>query len=170
MPAGGGEAPTAGPGGPFDELMPHLEREQDGLQARYGKLMSADKMLRTTRGELDKLVKLGDVVTMDDIVEGAGQLVAAGLDPLAMASLLADVPSTGGPQALAEWLMGQDSQVKQREQQLDVVTRTIRHQMGVSAMRVLMGHAYAGAGAQPQMPAQQPNELAPGAEGASPNA
>ncbi len=143
-PAGGNElAPQGAPAGsPEDGLLGWLQAAHDQTASRFAKLQEADARLRAVRMAMDELVKLGDTVDQEDVVKAAGELVKAGLGAAPIASMLADMPEQG--EALQAWIAQQDQQVRAREQQLSVVTGLARHQMGVSALRVLTGHAIAG--------------------------
>jgi len=120
--------PSAGP--------PSLSDQHDQLVAKYQKASEAQAMLDKVRLQMDSLAKLGDSVTPEDVIKSAGELVAAGLEPNAMASLLADMPTNS--EALQSWIAQHDQQVTQREQQLDQVHGAIQHQMGATGMRLLM--------------------------------
>ena len=54
-------------------------------KSQFNKLAEARSMLDKTRVELETLTKLGDIVTSEDVIKGAGKLVAEGLSPVAMA-------------------------------------------------------------------------------------
>lgn len=131
------QAPSQPPAG----APPGLADDHSDMSAKFLKLKTAGELLGKARGTLDQLVTLGDVVTPEDVVKGAGSLVGAGLSPEAMAGLLAEMPSTGGSEALAEWLAQQDQGLREREAQLMFVKHQVQHQMGVGAMRLLMAHS-----------------------------
>ena len=113
-------------------------------KAHYAKTTAADSMLNSVRAELDKLTSLGDTVTSEDVIQAAGRLVAAGLTPMAMAGLLADMPEGG--QALANWVAVHDQDVTQREAQLAPVHALVRHQVGVTGLHSLMQQMQTGPG------------------------
>lgn len=115
-----------------------LKEAHETASAQFGKLSQAGAMLDQARVQLTSLTRLGDMVMPEDVIKAAGRLVAAGLSPLAMAKLLSDMPSDG-PQ-LQSWLGEHVAQITQREQQLAPVLAAARHDLGVSAMRSLMGH------------------------------
>lgn len=119
--------------------------------AKYAKLLQAADTLETVKAGLDSLLSLGDTVTPEDVVKVAGGLVGHGLSPSGIATMLVDMPQKGD--MLSQWVQQQDQQVVQRTAQLEFVTNTLRHQMGVSAMQGLMEHHLANTGAPPEDPA-----------------
>jgi hypothetical protein len=98
------------------------------------------------RGEIDSLVKLGDAVTADDVVEGLGKMVAGGLSPEPLIAMMAGNPESGQPPmpesgtALATWLQGHEAQLAQMEAQLAQAHQGAQLQLGQSAARVLLAH------------------------------
>lgn len=118
-----------------------------GLENQYAALGKAKQTLSKVRVELDALTKLGDLVTHEDVVKSAGMLVASGLEPKALASLLADMPPEG--QALQNWVKQHDEAVRVREAQAEQVHNQIRGQLGQEAMRSLLGQHMAESGGLP---------------------
>src|ERR1700733_493095 len=114
-----------------------LAAAHSAARAKFEKLAGARQMLDKARVELTKLAELGDLVTSEDVIKGAGKLVGEGLSPMAMAKMLSDMPE-GGPQ-LSGWLGQQSQMLAAREAQLQPVLDSARHQMGVAAMRGLGG-------------------------------
>jgi hypothetical protein len=136
-------SPGAAPSGDEDSAFLSALGDAHGQsRARFNKLTEADARLGAVRSALDSLVKLGDTVSQEDVVKAAGGLVGAGLSAPAIASMLADMPPDG--EALQGWIAQQDQGVKQREAQLKAVTGMAQHQMGVEALRALIGHAAVG--------------------------
>jgi len=134
----------------------------DVASARLDKLDAAGALLGKVRTELDSLVKMGDTVSQDDVIKSSGKLVAAGLAPMAVAGLLADMPQAGG-EALQAWVRQHDMQVRQREQQLATVHAQARHQAGIAGMQLLAGHSALEHMSQMQNPQpSQTNGLTPG--------
>lgn len=145
--------------------------------AQYAKLQKADVTLKKVREQLAGLADQGDAVTQEDVVDAAGKLVAHGLGPMPMASLLADMSPDG--QALQTWVQQHLVGLTQRESQLAAASAQVRHQLGQSAMHLLAAQHVGlergvpmgpsangpGLGASP-MPAATPNALAPGAPNA----
>lgn len=123
----GAIGPQAAPaGGP-----PQMQSFEQ-LAAGYDKLQEAQGTLQKVRGVMDQLAGLMDTVTAEDVIEGAGVLVANGLDPVAVAGLLAEMPD-GGEQ-LAEWIATHDQQMKEREAQLAQVSTVLRQRLGTAAL------------------------------------
>lgn len=131
-----GNASVAGAQAPNIHDM--LTGAHDSAQALFQHTSMLTKRMEGVGQELDKLVKLGDTVTPEDVIEGVGTLVAKGSDPMQMAGVLADMPAGGA--ALSAW-------VKQHAQQQAMVTQQFaqqhalaQHELGVSALRSLAGH------------------------------
>lgn len=106
------------------------------LSSHYDKLTDAKKKLDIAREGMDGLVKMGDTVDIPAVVKVAGRLVAEGLDPAAMAALLAEMPEK--PELLVEWIQQHDQQLVQREEDLGKMQMVVRHQLGVEGLRALM--------------------------------
>lgn len=151
----GGSQPQGGSQPPeTDGLLDGLSEQHSQNKAKFNKLADAKKMLDKVRVELTGLARLGDVVTQDDVIKSAAKLVTGGLAPAAVAGLLADMPENS--QALQGWVQGHVQEVSQREAQLAPVLASARHQMGVSALRVLAGHHLIPQQGQPAQAAPQP--------------
>ncbi len=133
MPAQG--APVAGP--PAVQATP-AGAPPGGADpfVQYDKLMAAGKLLDAVQAGLMSLHDLGDTVSGEDVTHVAGELVAQGLDATAMAGMLAEMPEKG--ELLAQWVEEHLADLAEREAQLDFVTKGLRQQMGVDAMRGLM--------------------------------
>lgn len=121
---------TAGPIAPQDSM--------DNVQASYDKLRSGQAMLGKVRNGLDGLMKLGDTVSTEDVVKAAGNLVAAGLTPEGMATLLAEMPEKS--EQLQEWIAQHDQDVNKRMADIDKMTDQYRHQLGVEGMQRLLAN------------------------------
>lgn len=167
---GQGPGPSAGPppvppvgptGGPppgpspdrmptsFDEAKGILETEHGRAKAAYELSSKALGKMELIKGSLSRLAKKGDVVQQEDVIEEAGKLVSRGIDPFALAGILADMPQEGGGEALAGWVQGHAAQAAATEQQLKINQAVSRHDLGVGAMNMLRGHAV-GMAIQPQ--------------------
>lgn len=120
-------------------LMDQHKRNKAALEASVKALNKVDLI----RKGLEKLSDKQDLVTMDDIVDEAGKLVAHGIDPVALAGILADAPQEGGGEALGGWVASHAQTAMIGEQNLIQHTSLMRHRMGVSAMHLLMAHANA---------------------------
>jgi hypothetical protein len=157
-----GQMPAQAPqGAPAPQAPPTL----DQVSAAYDKLKAGQQMLDKVRKGLDTLVKLGDTISQEDVIKVAGKLVAAGLTPEGMATLLSEMPEKS--EMLQEWIAKHDQDVTQREQQLNQMTDQYRHQMGAMAMEQLVAqHPADQAQAAAQMPAPQAEGTAPSDAGA----
>ena len=141
----------------LSDMMQHFGGMQDQAAARFNKMKQACQTLAKVRGELDSLLALGDTVTQEDVVKAGSGLVAAGLSAPAVAGLLADMPPDG--EALQAWVSQHDQQTQAREAQAQHALAITRHELGLTAIRHIIGHS-AEAQAQPQLAAGD-NPLAP---------
>lgn len=153
--------PGAGAGDPLSGLL----QQHDHLESLHNKVTESVTKMDKLRLGLGKLAKMGDTVTQDDVIGEAGELVAHGLDPMAIASVLADMPQDGQP--LAQWVTQRAQAATQKEQQLLQGRDQVQTQLGAQALKIVMAHA--ATQAQPGMyssdqsgPAQGANELMPG--------
>jgi len=106
------------------------------LGTAYGKLQEARGKMDVIQNALAKLMSMGDMVKPEDVVKAAGRIVAAGVDAKGIATMLADMPDKG--ELLAPWIAQHKEQIDQKEQQLDEVTHSVRHQLGVQSLQQLM--------------------------------
>lgn len=140
---GVGDMPSPVGGMTFDgsrqTLMEHHLRNKAVLE-NTGKAL---KQLDVIRKGLEKLADKQDVITMQDVIEEAGKLVAHGIDPVALAGVLADAPQEGGGEALGGWVQSHAQTAMVAEQNLIQQHNLARYQMGVSAVHLLMAHANA---------------------------
>lgn len=112
-----------------------MAEQHDAIRMKLDKLEEVQAKQRAVRIQLDHLTKLGDLITTDDVLSSASHIVAAGVDPMQMATLLTDMPEQ--PEALRQWVVQQDQQIQQKEQQLDQVLGMVRHETGLAALRML---------------------------------
>lgn len=140
-------------------MFDQLAEAHSAVKAQFEKLAGARTMLDKARAELTSLTKLGDLVTQEDVIKGAGKLVAAGLSPMAVAKLLSDMPEKGAE--LTAWLTQHAAGLAAREQQLDPVLAQGRHALGVAAMKTLVGHHIQQTGPSPAPAASGSNPLLP---------
>jgi len=139
--------------------------------AMFDQTKGALKKLDVIRKSLERLADKQDVVTMDDVIQEAGKLVAHGIDPMALAGILADAPQEGGGEALGGWVAAHAQAAAQGEQQLMQQHDQVRNDMGVSAIHMMMAHhnaqmmnpGTAVAMGRPEDP--QGNDLSPGNNG-----
>jgi hypothetical protein len=121
----------------------------DEMETSFDQAQEAAKKLAIARAGMDKLTAMGENVSMKDLVKLGGKLVAAGLESLAVASMLADAPQEN-PKLLAEWIQKQDIDLHQREAQLKLQTRDLRFHMGLAGMGLIsQGLASQGGGLAP---------------------
>lgn len=140
----GGPAPGGPPPGmptSFGEARNILEAQHGRNKAAFEATNKALAGMDSLRQSLARLTEKGDVVTPEDVIEEAGKLVGRGLDPMALAGVLADMPQQGGGQALAGWLAQHAMAAAASEQQIKAQNNVARHAMGVSALHELMGHS-----------------------------
>src|SRR5258706_14477162 len=115
-----------------------LSSMHEYTKARYGKMSEARNMLDKVRREMDKLLRLGDMVTPEDVTKAAGNLVGHGLSAPAVAQLISDMPTQGG-ETLQAWIAKHDEDVTKRGAVVRPVHEVARHEMGLSALRLLCG-------------------------------
>jgi len=118
-------------------------------QAQFQKVSESFAHLSSLRGELDHLSSLGDMISPEDVVKSAANLVGKGFSAHEMAVLLSEMPDN--TEALKGWIAQNDQMVTQWEQNAKLMMDSARHQLGVTALHVLMKDHLAGAGAAPQM-------------------
>src|SRR4249920_3249111 len=101
-PGGGGVAPRLGPQMPtgLDGAMQALQKGHGQAKAAFEQTSRAVAMMDHVRKGLEKLSNRGDMVTPEDVIAEASKLVAHGIDPAALAGILADMPQEGGGEAL----------------------------------------------------------------------
>jgi len=156
----GASAPAAQP--------PHLaamDQIHSANKAQFEKVDSSRQTLLKVRAELDKLQKLGDSVTTEDVIKAGGGLVAAGLTPKAVAGLMATLPPGGG-EALAGWVQQHEQMLDQQEQQNAQLHQLAGHQLAASALNSIASYAHE---AKNRAPAASPAASAAQAPVASPN-
>lgn len=133
--------------------------------AQVKQLSTQRQMMDHLRTELGSLAGLGDAVTPEDVIKGAGMLVGHGADPMKLASLLTNMPQGG--EAISGWVQQHLQVINQNEAGLDQQLAAARHSAGVAALHHLaMNHIEQGfqnaPGAGPTPPApEQPNALTP---------
>jgi hypothetical protein len=168
MPEASAEAqadmPMAGEAAPQRPMS--LEDDFERSQAAYEAASAAKEKLDAMQHELTQLGKKADVVTGDEVIQAAGRLIAKGLDVTQMASLLADMPSQNG-QLLAEWLGSQKAEVDQAQAQFAPVYEVVKHDMGITALRLMAHNTMPGAPPAavtpaPAKPASAPAMASPG--------
>jgi hypothetical protein len=127
--------PTSGDQTPWDQIYGMAQQNK----AQYDKIRTASQQVSHLRSGMDKLLQLGDMVTPEDVMNEAGSVVARGISPKDMATLLSGMPISGGQQ-LQQWLALHDTVLRQHEAQTKQALNLARHRMGVSAMQALAAH------------------------------
>lgn len=143
-----------------------MEAQHDAARAKLQKVEEIASRQRSVREQLEHLTTLGDLVSEEDVVKSASKIVATGVPPMAVATLLSDMPTTGG-EALASWIAGQEQQFAAKEQQLNQVLSTMRYETGLAALRMLSAEHFSGLG-DPGAPQGAGNPLMPGSPGLGP--
>jgi hypothetical protein len=172
LPGGGRAPPGLGPQMPtgLDGAMQALQKGHGQARAAFEQTSKAVAQMDHVRKGLEKLSDRGDMVTPEDVIGEASKLVAHGIDPMALASILADMPQEGGGEALGGWITAHAVSAAQAEQQLMQARAVAQHELGVSAVHMLTAHdvhrAVTGVGPQPEASADGGNSL--GASGAPP--
>jgi hypothetical protein len=149
-------------------LLPHMEGALQQHVTKYDKLSEIAGKATVMRETLDSLVKKGDMIDQDDLIDAAGKLVSRGFPAAEIASFLAEAPENG--EALQGWIMQHDMKLRQNEMQLKEMQSITRHQMGVNALRLLGAHSMAamhGFGMEPQSTLASPQAQAAQASGAA---
>ena len=119
---------------PSDPAMDLLDK----VRAQYDHISEVSSNLSMIGGKLDKLVKLGDVVTEDEIIKTAGEIVGKGLMPAdQMAGLLADMPQNGGGAALAKWVGVHAQEIAQQMEMVGKLKNDVQYQLGVNGSHVI---------------------------------
>lgn len=108
----------------------------DDLAAQYGKMSTAAKSIDQLFQGLEVLKKLGDQVTVDDVLEEGGKLVAAGFSPSAMAAALADLPDSGT--GIASWILQHEQMLLQQKAQFAQQHELVRHQLATQKLQELV--------------------------------
>jgi len=119
-------------------LFPVLTGKMQSDRAQLDKLHTALEQTDSLKDEFAGLEKLGPNVGPDDVLEAAGRGVEGGLDPMAMASILSDMPQAGP--AIQSWLQQHSQNLAKTEQQIQQQAAVTAHSLGVSAMKVIAAH------------------------------
>jgi len=143
------------------EMIAAMEQQHLQSRAQLSKLEEIAGRQRVVREQMNHLKTLGDLISEDDVVNSASKIVAAGVPPMAIASLLADMPS--GAEALKEWVVGQEAQFAQKEAQMNQVMGMVRHNTGLAALRLLAAESFGN-----MQPPGSPNPLMPEGPGLAP--
>lgn len=155
----------------FDGSRQALQQQHSRNKAWYEQTSKALTKLDVIRKGLGRLADKQDMVTMEDIIDEAGKLVAHGIDPMALAGLLADAPQEGGGEALGGWIAGHAMTAMQGEMQMKQQNDLARHQMGSTAIHLLRAshNATAMLGGMPQQQDNSGSGLSLGGNGNPPS-
>jgi len=127
----------------FEDSQKTMMQQHQRNKSMFKQSGDALKKLDVVRKSLERLQDKQDVVTMDDIVQEAGKLVSHGIDPMALAGILADAPQEGGGEALGGWVAQHAQAAAQGEQALMQHHSDNAHNMAVSALQLMMVHSNA---------------------------
>lgn len=151
MPSGAPAAalgPASSPSpAPRPSISDALGAAHSSAAALFASTAKATAQASSIRNELAELSRLGDSVTPEDVIEGAAKLVGEGLDPMQMAGVLANMPTASG--ALAPWVEQHLQAMDAHLPQLAQTHAVARHELGMSALRGIVGHAVGGQAAGP---------------------
>lgn len=132
-----------------------ISQAHSAASAQVQKLTEARSLADAIRSAMDGVVALGDNVTPEDVIKGAGSIVGKGGDPMQLASLLADMPQGG--QALAAWVQQHDQVLGQQEKAIDQKLAVARHGAGTAALHLLAMNHIASKFGTPAAQAPAPN-------------
>jgi hypothetical protein len=127
--------PAAAQGQMFN-VAQNVQARWEAAQAQHKQLLDQAQRVDASRRELDTLGKLGDSIEVEDVIKGAGTLVGSGFSPMALASMLSSMPTTGG-QALQAWVAQQEQRVSGIEQQMRQQLKDSSIHRGIAAMSML---------------------------------
>lgn len=134
VPPGGNQ--LAGPPPGPSQMQQHFSSAEDAAAAKFGKLKEAKAKMDVTLKEFGKLTALGDTVDMDDLMEAASGMVAAGVPAVAIASMLAEAPEQQSQ--LQAWVAEQLAKIEPQAQQLDQAFSGAGYDLGLTAMKSIM--------------------------------
>lgn len=129
------------PMGSFDGSRRTLMQQHNRNLAWQKQTTDGLNKLDKIRKGLERLADKQDMVTMDDVIDEAGKLVTHGIDPMALAGLLADAPQEGGGEALGGWVASHAQTAMLAEQRLIQAHNLAMNRTAISAMHMLMAHA-----------------------------
>lgn len=136
VPPGGGLAMAAPGPSPMAQ---HFGSAEDAAEAQWNKASEASGQVAALRRSLDKLAAFGDTVTMDDLVEAAGDMVAAGIPAIQVASSLAEAPEQ--PAQLQAWVQEKLQQLAPKEEQMRQVKAEAGYGLAQASMTSLIAHS-----------------------------
>lgn len=131
--------PISGPPPGPSDMQQHFMSQEDAEGEKFKKLKSAKKKMDLTLKQFDKLSALGDTVSMEDVMEAASNMVAAGIPTISIASMLAEAPEQ--PSQLQAWVGEQIQKIAPKAAQLDQIYSQAGYSLGLSALKSIMSHS-----------------------------
>lgn len=120
-------------------MMQHYSGHQDAAAERYSKMREAKTQIDTVMNVFGRLSQLADTVTTKDVVKGCGDIVAAGVPAVQMATILADMPEKA-PE-LQAWVSDEFKKAQDAEKQIDEGLNVTRHGLITSALYTLVANS-----------------------------
>ncbi len=124
---------------PQTPMMKHFTGHRDAAADRFAKLREAKKQIDSVMGVFGGLSQLADTVTTKDVVKGCGDIVAAGVPAVQMATILADMPEKS-PE-LQAWVADEFKKAQEAEAKIDEGLAITRHGLITSALHTLIAHS-----------------------------
>lgn len=121
------------------EMMKHYSGHQDAAAERYSKMREAKAQIDAVMNVFGRLSQLGDTVSTKDVIKGCGDIVAAGVPAVQMATILADMPEKA-PE-LQAWVSDEFKKAQSAEKQIDEGLNVTRHGLISSALYNLVAHS-----------------------------
>lgn len=137
--------------------MPHiLDQLYVQAKARYDHVASVDKKTQEAFKVTGKLADLGQEVTLKDVINAYGQMMAKDVMGVKdAASQLATVPST--PSGIAQWVEQAHSKLGQFMVQLDKAKEDARQHLADASFAGILSHVSGlGRGEEGMLPGEQP--------------
>lgn len=131
--------PSLGLPPPKSGIPQHFASEEDQARLKFDKIKDASDKVAATRTELDKLIAFGDTVSVDDVVEAAAGMVAAGIGATDVAGTLADMPEQ--PAQLQAWVKEQSEKLKPSEVKVQQALAGARQALGTASFRSILAHS-----------------------------
>lgn len=136
--------------------------------AQHQKFKETRNLLDHIREGMDRLTRLGDLVTPEDVISEAGKMVGHGVPAPTMAEILSEMPDQGG-QGLAAWIKMHDLNITHTEIGLEQQAAVHQHRLGVAALKAMAGeHIKSRSQAMGKQGGQQGGQLGVQGQGAGP--
>lgn len=140
--SGSGPAPANALSPPAPGTSPmqqHFMQQEQVASAKYKKISAAKQQMDVTIKQFEKLLQLGDTVTMDDLMESASSMVAAGVPTVPLASMLANAPDQQSQ--LQGWVQQQVQKIAPKAQQLYAGYAEAKYNLGLAGFKGLIAHS-----------------------------